>query len=95
MAMVMLRADDWVVVRNCGWLFEADVLVAVLHGQGIDAFMFIPDAHMAAIRPELIGFMGGIHVLVPSSQLALAHEALVEEAPDPLPARGMLMADWD
>lgn len=90
----MLRADDWVVVRNCGWLFEADVLVAVLHGQGIDAF--IPDAHMAAIRPELIGFMGGIRVLVPSSQLALAHEALVEEAPEePLPARGMLMGDWD
>lgn len=91
--MVMLRPDEWVVVRNCGWMYEADVLVAVLHAEGIDAF--IPDAHMAAIRPELIGFFGGVRVMVPASQLALAHEALVEEEPAPLPGRGMLMGDHD
>ena len=91
--MVMLRPEDWVVVRNCGWLYEADVIVAELQAEGIDAF--IPDAHLASIRPELIGFMGGIRVLVRASDLDLANEVLaadvVEE--DELPGRGMLMGD--
>lgn len=92
--MVMLRPEEWVVVRNCGWLHEADVLVAVLDAEGIDAF--IPDGHMAAIRPELIGWFSGIRVMVPASQLALAHEALSVEEDVPLPGRGMLMGgdDW-
>lgn len=93
--MIMLRAENWVVVRNCGWLHEADVIVAVLDAEGIDAF--IPDANMACIRPELIGFMGGIRVLVRASDLALARErlAMEEEEEDELPGRGMLMGDAD
>ncbi|HEU0301771.1 MAG TPA: DUF2007 domain-containing protein [Longimicrobium sp.] len=89
--MVMLRPDEWVVVRNCGWLYEADVIAAVLDAQGIDAF--IPDSHMASIRPELSSFIGGIRVLVPASQLHLANEALAAVAEEELPGRGMLMGD--
>ena len=91
--MVMLRPEEWVVVRNCAWLHEADVIAAVLDAQGIDAF--IPDAHMAAIRPELSSFIGGVRVLVPASQLALAHEALAIAPEEELPGRGMLMGDAD
>lgn len=93
--MVMLRPEEWVVVRNCGWLYEADVIVAVLDAEGIDAF--IPDSHMASIRPELSGFLGGIRVLVRASELELAREALAEEEEAALPGRGMLMGDddWD
>jgi hypothetical protein len=93
--MVMLRPDEWVVVRNCGWLHEADVIVAVLDAQGIDAF--IPDSHMASIRPELIGITSGIRVLVRASELELAREVLSAEAEVELPGRGMLMGDddWD
>jgi Putative prokaryotic signal transducing protein len=91
--MVMLRPEEWVVVRNCVWLHEAHVIAAVLDAQGIDAF--IPDEHMAAIRPELSGFIGGVRVLVPASQLALAHEALTIAPEEELPGRGMLMGDVD
>lgn len=91
--MVMLRPEEWVVVRNCGWLHEADVFAAVLNAQGIDAF--IPDAHMASIRPELITYMGGVRVLVRASELELAHEALAVVEDEELPGRGMLMGDAD
>lgn len=91
--MVMLRPEEWVVVCNCGWLYEADVIVAVLDAEGIDAF--VPDAHMAAIRPELIGFIGGIRVLVRASDLELANAVLAEDhvEDEEFPGRGMLMDD--
>jgi hypothetical protein len=93
MQMVMLRAEEWVVVRNCGFVHEADLIVAVLDAHEIDAF--VPDSHMASIRPELIGFIGGIRVLVRASELELAREALADEAEEELPGRGMLMGDGD
>ncbi|MBW3570454.1 MAG: DUF2007 domain-containing protein [Gemmatimonadetes bacterium] len=88
--MVMLRAEEWVVVRNCAWLHEADVIAAVLDAHGIDAF--IPDLHTASIRPELAGFIGGIRVLVRECDLELARQVLEDEE-DELPGRGMLMGD--
>ena len=91
--MVMLRPEEWVVVRNCGWVHEAHVIVAVLEAEGIDTF--IPDSHMASIRPELSGALGGIRVLVRQTDLELAHEILSAEAEEELPGRGMLMGDVD
>ena len=91
--MVMPRAEEWVVVRNCGWVHEADVIVAVLEAEGID--VFVPDSHMASIRPELSGALGGIRVLVRESDLELAREVLATEAEEDLPGRGMLMGDDD
>lgn len=91
----MLRPEEWVVVRNCGWLHEADVIAAVLDAHDID--VFIPDVHITSVRPELAGFIGGIRVLVRESDLELAREVLEVEEEDELPGRGMLMgdADWD
>lgn len=91
----MLRPDEWVVVRNCGYLHEAHVVAAVLDASGIDAF--IPDSHMAGLRPELTNFLGGVRVLVPAPQLELAEEALTPAPEAELPGRGMLMgdADWE
>lgn len=91
--MVLPRPEEWVVVRNCAWLHEAHVIAAVLDAHEID--VFIPDEHMAAIRPELSGFIGGVRVLVLASQLALAEEALATTAEEELPGRGMLMGDAD
>jgi Putative prokaryotic signal transducing protein len=91
--MVMLRPEEWVVVRNCGFTHEADVIVAVLEAEGIETF--VPDSHMASIRPELSGGLGGIRVLVRESDLELACEALAVEEAEELPGRGMLMGDAD
>jgi hypothetical protein len=92
--MVMLRSEGWVVVRNCAWVHEADVIVAVLETEGIETF--VPDSHMASIRPELSGALGGIRVLVRESDLELAREALaVEEAEEDFPGRGMPSDDTD
>jgi hypothetical protein len=85
--MVMPRPEEWVVVRNCCFVHEADVIVAVLEAEGIDTF--VPDSHMA-------GILGRIRVLVRESDLELAREALaVEEAEEDFPGRGMLIGDAD
>ena len=90
--MVMMRADEWVVLRNYGYLHEAELIVAVLDAEGIDAF--IPDAQMAGT--VFTGTIGGVRVLVRASDLELAREALTaEEAAAELPGRGMLMGDAD
>lgn len=67
-------ADEWVVVRNCGYMHEAEMIVAVLDAEGIDAF--IPDAQMAGG----IGFtvlIQGVRVLVRASDLEEANETLL------------------
>jgi hypothetical protein len=91
--MVMPRSEEWVVVRNCGWVHEADVIVAVLEAEGIETF--VPDSHMAGIRPELSGALGGIRVLVRESDAELAHEILSAEAETELPDHGMLTGNDD
>ena len=91
--MVMLRPEEWVVVRNCGWVHEAHVIVAVLEAEGIETF--VPDSHMASIRPELAGALGGIRVLVRESDLELARETLAAEEEVDLPDPEMPMGDND
>ncbi|WP_420130032.1 DUF2007 domain-containing protein [Longimicrobium sp.] len=68
-------ADEWVVLRNCDYMHEAELIVAELDAEGIDTF--VPDSHMASIRPELSGALGGIRVLVRASDLEEANEALL------------------
>jgi hypothetical protein len=89
----MLRPEEWVVVRNCGFTYEADLIVAVLDAHEIDTF--VPDSHMASIRPELIGAIGGIRVLVRESDLERAREVLAAEEEEDLPGRGIPIADAD
>jgi hypothetical protein len=91
--MVMLRAEEWVEVRNCGFMHEADLVVAVLDAHGIDTF--IPDQYTAVNRLTVGGSIRGIRVLVRESDLELAREALAVEEEEDLPGRGMQMGDDD
>jgi hypothetical protein len=81
----MRMEDDWVQVRNCNWLHEANLLVSVLEGSGIEAFL--PDAYTLGSRPELAAALGGVRVLVRASDLDRAREVLAAAIPD-LPAEG-------
>jgi cadmium resistance protein CadD (predicted permease) len=74
MQMDTTPADEWVVVRNCGYMHEAELIVAVLDAEGIDAF--IPDAQMAG-GIGLTGLIQGVRVLVRASDLEEANEALL------------------
>ena len=74
--------EGWVVLRNCGYMHEAELIVAVLDAEGIDAF--IPDAQMAGTL-ALTGPMGGVRVLVRESDFELADEVLTAEAAHEVP----------
>ena len=75
--------DDWVQVQNCNWLHDAHLVVSVLEGDGIEAFL--PDAHTLGSRPELATALGGVRVLVRASDFERAREVLAAAIPD-LPA---------
>lgn len=66
--------DEWVLVRNCTTVHEAVFLRSVLEGSGIECFL--PDEHTASIRPELSMLLGGVRILVRSSDLERAEGAL-------------------
>jgi hypothetical protein len=75
--------DEWMQIRNCGWLHEAHLIASVLEAEGIEAL--IPDAHMLGVRPELAGALGGVRVLVRASDFERAEQALgavIAETPD-------------
>jgi len=72
--------DDWVQVQNCNWLHDAHLVVSVLEGSGIEAFL--PDAYTLGSRPELAAALGGVRVLVRASDLDRAREILAAAIPD-------------
>jgi hypothetical protein len=71
---------EWVQVHNCNWLHEAQFVVSVLEGEGIEAFL--PDAYTVGARPDLTAALGGIRVLVRASDLERAREALAAAITD-------------
>lgn len=77
--------DDWVQIQNCNWMHEAHLVVSVLAGDGIEAFL--PDAYTLGSRPELGAALGGVRVLVRASDFERAREVLAAAIPD-LPASG-------
>lgn len=68
-----------VTVRTCNYLHEAELIKSVLDSEGIDAE--IPDAYMAGVQPALGGAIGGIRVVVLSSDLERAERALAAMVP--------------
>jgi hypothetical protein len=66
--------DQWVEIRNCYWLHEAQFVASVLAAEGIEALL--PDAHMLGVRPELALALGGARVLVRASDLERARDVL-------------------
>ena len=71
--------DTLVTVRNCNQLHEAELVKSVLDAEGIDTE--IPDAYMAGVQPALGAGIGGIRVLVRSSDLERAEQVLAAIVP--------------
>lgn len=72
---------DWVEVRSCTWLHEAEFLKSVLEAAGIEAL--IPNEHTLGIQPLYAPALGGIRVLVRPDDLERAGELLDSSATPP------------
>ena len=66
--------DEWVQAWNCQWLHEAEFIKSLLEAEGID--VMIPDEHLVGIQPLYANAIGGIRVLVHSSDAARAADVL-------------------
>jgi hypothetical protein len=70
----MDQSDDWVEVRNCNWLHQAQFLKSVLESEGID--VQLPDEHMLGVQPFYGAAIGGVRVMVRSSDMQRATDLL-------------------
>ena len=66
--------EEWIVIRNCVWIQEADVLRSVLEASGVE--VLIPDEHFLGSQPHYGLAIGGVRVMVRSSDLDQAHSIL-------------------
>jgi len=71
--------DELVTVRNCNWLHDAEFIKSVLDADGIHSE--IPDEFMAGVQPALGAAIGGVRVLVRSSDLERAQQTLAAVIP--------------
>ena len=71
--------DELVTVRNCNWLHDAEFIKSVLDADGIHAE--IPDEYIAGVQPALGAAIGGVRVLVRSSDLERAQRTLAAVIP--------------
>ena len=71
--------DALVTVRNCNWLHDAEFIKSVLDADGIHSE--IPDEFMAGVQPALGAAIGGVRVLVRSSDLERAQQTLAAVIP--------------
>jgi hypothetical protein len=65
---------QWVEVRSCSWLHEAQFLKSVLDSGGIEAL--IPDEHTLGIQPLYGPALGGVRILVRPEDVERARELL-------------------
>lgn len=68
--------DNWVVIRACNALHEAELLRSALAADGIVAR--IPDQHTIGVHPGATFALGGVRVMVPRADLTRAEEVLAE-----------------
>ena len=78
----MDHPDDWVQVRNCNWLHQAQFLKSVLESEGID--VQLPDEHVLGVQPFYGAAIGGARVMVRPADLQRATE-LLESVADAVP----------
>jgi hypothetical protein len=76
--------DDWVEIRNCAWLHEAEFIASLLEADDIQ--VLVPDANTVGVHPGLVPALGGIRVLVRRSDVRKATERLATVDPGPPPA---------
>jgi hypothetical protein len=66
--------EDWVEVRNCAWLHEAQFLGSVLDSAGIE--WLIPNEYTIGVHPGFVPAIGGIRLLVHARDLENARALL-------------------
>lgn len=73
--------QDWVAVRHCNWLHEAEFVKSLLESEGLD--VQIPDEYAVGVNPGYTNMFGGIRVMVHADQLARANDVLKTAEPEP------------
>jgi hypothetical protein len=74
-------STQWVEVRSCTWLHEAQFVRSVLQAAGIEAV--IPNEQTLGVHPGLAPAVGGVRVLVRSDTFEAAEELLEATAIPP------------
>ena len=74
--------SEWIELRTCRWVHEAQFLKSVLESAGIDAM--VPDEHTLGAQPFYAPMLGWVRVLVRAGDLERAREILDSTAP-PVP----------
>ena len=70
---------EWVEIRRCTWLHQAQLLKSVLESAGIQ--VLIPNEHTIGVQPLLGVGLGGVRLLVRTSEVERAEKLLLESEP--------------
>jgi len=65
---------EWIEVRSCNWLHEAQLFKSVLEGAGIE--VLIPDEYTLGVQPFYAAALGGVRLLVRTADRDRAAELL-------------------
>jgi hypothetical protein len=69
---------EWIEVRSCNWLHEAQLFKSVLEGAGIE--VLIPDEYTLGVQPFYAAALGGVRILVRADDRNRAAELLNMDA---------------
>jgi len=65
---------EWVEIRRCTWLHQAQLLRSVLESAGLE--VLIPNEHTIGVQPLLGVGLGGVPLLVRPSDVGRAEKLL-------------------
>ena len=65
---------EWVEVRSCAFLHEAEFIKSLLEAEGIE--VFLPDEYTLGVDPGLAPGFGGVRILVRQEDRWRAREVL-------------------
>ena len=65
---------EWVEIRRCMWLHQAELIRSVLESAGLE--VLIPNEHTIGVQPLLGIGLGGVPLLVRSSDAERAEKLL-------------------
>jgi hypothetical protein len=74
-------STEWVEVRSCNWLHEAQFLKSLLESAGIE--VLIPDEYVLGVQPFYAAALGGVRVLVRHGDLERAAELIDADVVQP------------
>jgi hypothetical protein len=72
------QEPEWIDLRTCAFLHEADFFKSLLEAEGIE--VFLPDEYTLGVDPGLAPGFGGVRILVRREDLARAREVLESAA---------------